>query len=188
MQVHLGAAGETRRAVLIYTLSLATLFGVSAAYHRPTWQPRARQWMRRLDHAAIFVLIAGTYTPLCLGLPLAEASTLRAFVWTGALLGVLQSMLWVTAPKPLIAVLYVALGWSIAPYVTTVYRAVGAAPLALILVGGVVYSAGAVVYAKKRPDPVPAVFGYHEVFHALVIVATLCLYVHADLVLRAVGG
>lgn len=165
------AAGDARRAVLVYTLSLVTLFGVSAAYHRPTWSPVARQWMRRLDHAAIFVLIAGTYTALCLGLPPADASTLRTFVWVGALLGVLQSVLWVTAPKPLIAVLYVALGWSIAPYMKTVYASVGGAPLALVLVGGVAYSAGAVVYAKKRPDPVPAVFGYHEVFHALVIVA-----------------
>ncbi len=181
-------AGAVRRAVLIYTLSLATLFGVSAAYHRPTWQPRARQWMRRLDHAAIFVLIAGTYTPLCLGLPLAEAATLRTFVWTGALLGVLQSMLWVTAPKPLIAVLYVALGWSIAPYVATVYRSVGAAPLALILAGGVVYSAGAVVYAKKRPDPAPAVFGYHEVFHALVIVAAVLHFAAVALIALGVSA
>ena len=91
----------------------------------------------------------------------------------GALLGVLQSLLWVTAPKPLVAILYVALGWSIALYGSAVYRAVGAAPLALILVGGVVHSAGAVAYAKKRPDPVPAEFGHHEVFRALVIVAAV---------------
>ncbi len=182
------ATDEARRAVLIYTLSLVTLFGVSAIYHRPTWQPRARQWMRRLDHAAIFVLIAGTYTALCLGLPPAEAHTLRAFVWTGALLGVLQSVLWVTAPKPLIAVLYVALGWSIAPYVQTVYASVGAAPLALVLVGGVVYSAGAVVYAKKRPDPVPAVFGYHEVFHALVIGAAVLHFAAVAIIALGVGS
>ncbi len=169
--------GEARRSVAVYTLSLATLFGVSAAYHRPHWQPRARQWMRRLDHAAIFVFIAGTYTPLSLALPPAQGATLRAVVWGGALAGVLQSLLWVTAPKPLIAVIYVVLGWSIAPYVREVYAAVGATPLALVLGGGVVYSLGAVVYAKKRPDPVPAVFGYHEVFHALVIVAAMLHFV-----------
>lgn len=162
-----------RHAVAIYTASITALFGVSAAYHRPTWQPRARQWMRRLDHAAIFVFIAGTYTPLCLALAPADGARLETFVWVGALAGVLQSMLWVQAPKPFIAVLYLALGWSVLPYIGRMHAAVGLAPLALILGGGVVYSVGALVYAKKRPDPSPRIFGYHEVFHALVIVAAV---------------
>ena len=165
------ALGAARNAVAIYTASLTTLFAVSALDHRPTWRPRARQWMRRLDHAAIFVLIAGTYTPLTLALGAAPRATVLAIVWAGALAGVLQSVLWVTAPKPLIALLYLALGWSIAPHFRAMRASLGSTPLLLIVLGGVVYSAGAAVYAKKRPDPVPAVFGYHEVFHALVIVA-----------------
>ncbi len=178
--------GDVRRAVMVYTASLATLFGVSALYHRPTWRPRARQWMRRLDHAAIFVLIAGTYTPLSLALSPEHRATLLSVVWGGALAGVLQSVLWVTAPKPLIAVIYVVLGWSIAPYVGEVRAGVGATPLALILTGGVAYSVGALVYAKKRPDPAPAVFGYHEVFHALVVVAAALHF--AAVTVIALGG
>jgi hemolysin III len=166
--------GEAEKtSAVVYTLSLVTLFGVSAAYHRPTWKPGPRQWMRRLDHAAIFVLIAGTYTPLTNTLLPDDRAGLRAVIWGGALAGVLQSILWVTAPKPLIAVIYVTLGWSIVPYLKQMLAAVGPGPLALILVGGVFYSSGALVYARKRPDPVPEVFGYHEVFHALVCLAAV---------------
>ncbi len=175
-----------RQSAMVYTACLTALFAISAAYHRPTWQPTARAWMRRLDHAGIFLFIAGTYTPLCLALAPHDGSTLRAVVWCGAIAGVVQSVLWVQAPKPLIAVLYVILGWSILPYVGRMYAAVGVMPLALVLGGGVVYSLGALVYAKKRPDPVPAVFGYHEVFHALVIVAAALHYAAvARVVLRA---
>jgi hemolysin III len=162
-----------RDGALVYMVCLTTLFGVSGAYHVPTWTPRARQWMRRLDHAAIFLLIAGTYTPLSMALSPQDGATLRRVVWGGAIAGVVQSVLWVTAPKPLIAVIYVILGWSILPYVGKVHASVGPWPLALILVGGVVYSLGALVYARKRPDPMPRVFGYHEVFHTLVIVAAM---------------
>ncbi len=162
-----------RDGALVYMVCLTTLFGVSGAYHVPTWTPRARQWMRRLDHAAIFLLIAGTYTPLSMALSQQDGATLRRVVWGGAIAGVVQSVLWVTAPKPLIAVIYVILGWSILPYVGKMHGAVGPWPLALILVGGVVYSLGALVYARKRPDPMPRVFGYHEVFHTLVIVAAM---------------
>ncbi len=179
--------GDPRRAVITYTISLATLFGISALYHRPTWRPRARQWMRRLDHASIFVFIAGTYTPLSLALSPSQGAILRAVVWGGALAGVLQSVLWVTAPKPLIAVLYVVLGWSIVPFAREVYAAFGAVPLSLVLAGGVVYSVGALVYAKRRPDPWPRVFGYHEVFHALVIVAAVLHFVAVTMVVRARG-
>lgn len=162
-----------RQAALVYMVCLTTLFGVSGAYHVPTWTPRARQWMRRLDHAAIFLLIAGTYTPLSTALQPEDGDMLRRVVWGGAIAGVIQSVLWVTAPKPLIAVIYVILGWSILPYIGRMYAAAGPWPLALILVGGVAYSTGALVYAKKRPDPMPQVFGYHEVFHTLVIVAAM---------------
>ena len=164
-------SAAARHGAMVYAACLTALFAISAAYHRPTWKPRARQWMRRLDHAGIFLLIAGTYTPMCLALAPHDGHLLRAVVWAGAAAGVLQSLLWITAPKPLIAVIYVVLGWSVIPYVPRMYAITGAWPLALLLAGGVVYSLGAVVYARKRPDPAPAVFGYHEVFHALVIAA-----------------
>ncbi len=158
-------------------MTLTALLGISAAYHRPTWQPVARMWMRRLDHAAIFLLIAGTYTPLSIALPRSEGFQLRVIVWAGAIAGIVQSLVWVTAPKPLIALIYVVLGWSIIPFVRPMYAATGGWPLAVMLGGGVVYSLGALVYARRRPDPVPAVFGYHEVFHALVIVAATMHFV-----------
>jgi hemolysin III len=178
---------DRRQAALVYMVCLTTLFGVSGAYHVPTWTPRARQWMRRLDHAAIFLLIAGTYTPLSIALGPEDGAMLRKVVWGGALAGVFQSVLWVTAPKPLIALIYVILGWSILPYVGRMYAAVGPWPLMLILGGGVLYSLGALVYAKKRPNPVPEVFGYHEVFHTMVIGAAVFHFAAvAGIVLR--GG
>lgn len=127
---------DRRQAALVYMVCLTTLFGVSGAYHVPTWTPRARQWMRRLDHAAIFLLIAGTYTPLSIALGPEDGAMLRKVVWGGALAGVFQSVLWVTAPKPLIALIYVILGWSILPYVGRMYAAVGPWPLMLILGAG----------------------------------------------------
>jgi hemolysin III len=167
------AAPEARAAIHVYGASLFALFAVSALYHRPTWSPRARAWMRRLDHSAIFLLIAGTYTPIgpLLG---ARGTSLVAVVWIGAGLGVLQSILWVRAPKPLVALLYVGLGWAVLPVIPALRSTLGAGSLALLGGGGVAYTAGAVVYATRRPDPFPRVFGYHEVFHALVVVAAAC--------------
>jgi len=164
-----------RTGALVYCGSLALLFGVSALYHRPTWAPGPRQWMRRLDHSAIFVLIAGTFTPL--GLLLGnDGDRPLALVWAGAALGVLQSVFWVRAPKPVVAILCVALGWSAFPLLGEVRVAAGASGVALIYLGGLLYSAGALIYSLKRPDPLPAVFGYHEIFHALVIAASVCHY------------
>lgn len=162
-----------RRAALaadIYGASLATLFGVSALYHRRHWRPVQRQWMRRLDHSAIFVLIAGTFTPFCLKLQSGRGEAL-ALAWGGCGLGVLQSLFWVRAPKPLVAAAAVALSWGMTPILM---RSAGPLGLALLVGGGVLYSAGAAAYALKRPDPVPAVFGYHEVFHAFVIGGSAC--------------
>jgi hemolysin III len=164
-----GARG--RAAANVYGASLFTLFAVSALYHRPTWPPRARAFMRRLDHSAIFVLIAGTYTPFCLLLGGARGAGLLAFVWTGAALGVLQSILWVHAPRAVVAALTVALGWVVVPVLPALRGLLGAPGVALLAGGGVLYTLGAVIYASRRPDPFPRVFGYHEVFHALVIVA-----------------
>lgn len=177
----------SRWGALVYVASLATLFGVSALYHRPTWSPAARARMRRLDHAAIFVLIAGTGTPMALSLPEPARHTFLLITWSGAALGVARAVLWVTAPKPLVAVLALALGWAVTPFVADLHHAVGTPALVLVALGGVFYSAGAVVYALKRPDPWPLVFGYHEVFHALVIVAAGVHFAAVVLALPAIA-
>jgi hemolysin III len=179
---------RARAAAIVYGLSLVTLFAVSALYHRPTWPPRARMWMRRLDHSAIFLLIAGTYTPFCLLLAEGRGLPLLAVVWTGALLGVVQSVAWPKAPKPLVAALAVLLGWAILPMLPTLGRTLGVGALAMLAAGGALYTVGAVVYATGRPDPSPRVFGYHEVFHALVIAAACLHYAVVAGAVRAIGG
>jgi hemolysin III len=178
-------SGRARVAANVYGASLFTLFVVSAAYHRRTWAPRARLLMRRLDHSAIFVLIAGTYTPFCLLLPPATGVPLLAVVWGGAIAGVVQSVLWPRAPKPLVAAVYVLLGWVIVPVLPALHAAIGGGGMSLLLAGGAAYTLGAVVYALRRPDPFPRVFGYHEVFHALVVAAAAC---HFAVAARAVAA
>lgn len=162
----------------VYGASLTALFGISALYHRPHWTPEKRRIMRRLDHAGIFLLIAGTYTPLfaLLDDPRLHYRPLW-IVWIGAALGVGKSMLWPHAPKWITAALCVLLGWAAVGDVVRLAPVMGALSTWLLVIGGLVYSAGAVVYARKRPDPIPRVFGYHEVFHALVIVASICHFV-----------
>jgi len=177
--------GLPRAASNVYGASLFTLFLVSAVYHRPTWKPRARLLMRRLDHSAIFFLIAGTYTPFCLLLPRASGLPFLAIVWGGAIAGVAQSILWVRAPKPLVAAVYVLLGWVIVPVVPALRAALGGGAIVLLFAGGGAYTLGALVYAARRPDPFPRVFGYHEVFHALVIVAACCHFAVATRAIRA---
>jgi hemolysin III len=171
--VLLGAARSAKAAVAatVYGASLAVLFGVSALYHGPTWSQRARRVLRRLDHAAIFVLIAGTYTPLCLALEPRRGLLILTFVTTGALFGMAKALMFPDAPKYVSIPLYLALGWAIFPLVEAVRTAVGGSGLALLAAGGIAYSLGAVVYWTRRPDPAPSVFGYHEIFHLLVIAA-----------------
>jgi hemolysin III len=170
----------------LFAVSLVTLFTVSATYHRVNWSVGARAWMRRMDHASIFILIAGTYTPVALmGLPEASGNSLLRAIWAGALLGVLQSLFWVNAPKVLTAVLAVGVGWTLVPYMGEAYRSLGATQLVLILTGGVAYTMGAVAYASKRPNPRPGVFGYHEVFHALTIVGAVLHFIAVLLLVRA---
>ena len=181
----IAAPGRARLAANIYGASLVTLFVVSAAYHRPQWRPRARLFMRRLDHSAIFLLIAGTYTPFCLLLPAQTGGRLLALVWGGAVAGVLQSVLWVRAPKPLVAAVYVLLGWVVVPVLPSLRAALGPGAIVLLAAGGAAYTLGAVVYATRRPDPFPRVFGYHEVFHALVVAAAACHYAVAAGAIRA---
>ncbi|WP_235969536.1 PAQR family membrane homeostasis protein TrhA [Anaeromyxobacter diazotrophicus] len=173
-------AAPTPRAALaaaVYGVTLTALFAVSALYHRPTWRPPARAFMRRLDHSAIFLLIAGTYTPFCLLLGGSRGLWLLVAVWAGAALGVVQAVFWLHAPKALLAALCVGLGWIIFPLLPELRAAVGLGGVLLLLAGGLAYTAGAAVYALRRPDPAPRVFGYHEVFHALVVIAAVCHYV-----------
>lgn len=164
---------RARIALSVYALSLMGLFGASALYHRISWRSvTVRDWMRRLDHSMIFVLIAGSYTPfamLVLHGPLAMA--ILVAVWAGALLGVGFNLAWSDAPTWLHAALCVFLGWVAVAALPQLEGAIGIGGMVLLGLGGVLYTLGAVVYAVKRPDPVPAVFGYHEVFHTLVIAA-----------------
>lgn len=166
--------GSAFAGALTYGASLVSLFSASAIYHRPDWSPRARAILWRVDHSAIFVLIAGTYTPLCLLLGPGSGHTLLAAVWTGAGIGVALSIAWPRAPKKLMASLYVALGWFAAATLPAIRHAIGDRALALLLTGGVLYTAGAVIYATRKPDPFPAVFGFHEIFHLAVVAAAIC--------------
>lgn len=169
---------RARVALSIYAVSLMSLFGVSAVYHRVRWRtPRARLWMRRLDHSMIFMLIAGTYTPFALlVLHGALAFAILIGVWVLAAVGASFNLVWISAPKWLLTVVYMAIGWAAAVTVPQLASAIGVGGLALLVLSGFIYTAGAVVYAFKRPDPVPTVFGYHELFHALVVVAAAVQY------------
>ncbi len=171
--VALAKGPDARASVAIYAASLSALFGVSALYHRVNWKrPSSRRWMRRLDHAMIFFLIAGTITPfavLVMEPPLATA--LLVAVWGGALAGTIVEVVWTDSPKWISASVYVAVGLIGAAGFPAIIAEAGLVAGLLIGAGGALYVTGAVVYAVGRPDPSPAVFGYHEIFHALVIAA-----------------
>ena len=175
----MGAASPLARVVTsVYTLCLAALFGCSALLHRGDWSPAVHPWMRRLDHSMIFVFIAGTYTPVvALSLPAEAATRILVAVWLGAAVGVAVTVFWLGAPRWITAACYLGLGWIAALAFPQLWNELGSTKFALLATGGVLYSLGAVVYARRRPDPWPVVFGYHEVFHALVIAAVLCHYV-----------
>jgi hemolysin III len=168
--VLLAATTRALVAAAVYAASVSALFGVSALYHRVTWTTSARRRMRRLDHAMIFLLIAGTYTPVgLLVLHGTLGAVVLAVVWGGALVGIVLQLAWTTAPRWLGGTVYLALGWVAVAAMPQLFARLGVTGGLLVVVGGLVYSAGAAVYALRRPDPVPAVFGYHEVFHLLVI-------------------
>jgi hemolysin III len=171
-------AGRATLATGIYAVTVAGLFGVSAVYHRVDWASEtARRWMRRLDHSMIFCLIAGTYTPFALlALDGGLATAILIAVWAGAFGGIVLNLVWIDAPKWVTALVYVALGWVAVIAFPELISALGVLPTALIAVGGLFYTLGAIVYARRRPDPAPAVFGYHEIFHALVIAAAALQY------------
>lgn len=162
----------------VYALGVCGLFGVSALYHRGSWSPPVTRRLRRADHSMIFCFIAASYTPIALvALDGTLATVILAVVWSGALAGVVLKVVWLDAPDRLAALLYVLLGWTAVAVGSALYDAVGPATMALIAFGGVLYTAGAVIYARQRPDPVPAVFGYHELFHLLVIAAAAVHFV-----------
>jgi hemolysin III len=168
------AGPDDAPAFAVYGLADAGLFGVSALYHRGRWQPVVRARLQRADHSMIFVLIAGTYTPICVHvLDGTLGALLLAVVWTGALLAAALELRPTPAPRGAVVVLSVALGWVALPAVAD---KLGWVATALIGLGGVLYTVGAVIYARRRPDPLPAVFGYHEVFHALTIAGAASHY------------
>ncbi|TML60298.1 MAG: hypothetical protein E6G18_06585 [Actinobacteria bacterium] len=170
--------GRPRLAAAVFAGSVAVCFGASALYHRVTWTPRVRLWMRRIDHAGIYLLIAGTYTPVSLlVLRGAWRPVVLTVVWAGATAAIVLKFVWVRAPKWLAAAIGLALGWVAVIALPQLIVHLHPAAVALLIVGGLAYTAGAVVYARRRPDPAPAVFGYHELFHALTIVGVACQYV-----------
>ncbi|GAA2185207.1 PAQR family membrane homeostasis protein TrhA [Micromonospora lupini] len=163
---------------VIYSLTVCGLFGTSALYHRRVWSERGYQVMRRMDHCMIFVFIAGTYTPLCVMLLSTRQATLMlALVWGGALAGVALKVIWPHAPRWVSAPLYLALGWVAVAMLPQILHGGGVTALVLLIVGGAIYSVGAVFYALRRPNPWPTVFGHHEFFHACTLLAALCHHI-----------
>lgn len=173
---------EARIVSAIFTFTAALLFGTSALFHRGNWSPRVHGVLRRLDHSNIFLIIAGTYTPFAvLALPEGKGRILLWIVWVGALAGVAFRVFWVRAPRWLYTPVYVALGWVAVFYLPDFMDGAGVAVTALIIVGGALYSLGALIYGLKRPNPSPRLFGFHEVFHSLTVAAFVVHYVAVSL-------
>lgn len=167
-----GAAAKWASAV--FMASSLLLFGNSALYHRFDWGPRTKAVLKRIDHANILLLIAGTYTPIAvLALPTDKAIILLSLVWGGALLGILFRVFWIDAPRLLYVALYVVLGWAAVMYMFDLFAA-NAAMMILVIIGGLLYTGGAVIYALKKPNPWPGHFGFHEIFHVCTVLAFLC--------------
>jgi hemolysin III len=173
------AADDARAAVAmtIYVFSLSAMLGTSALYHRVTWSPAARLWMRRLDHTMIFVFIAGTYTPFALLVMHGTlADVVLVVVWITALAGIVLNLVWISAPYWFATAVYLSTGWVAIVTLPQLWEEIGPVGVGLIALGGALYSAGAVIYARRRPNPNPQVFGYHEIFHVLVIAAAAVQY------------
>ncbi len=167
----------------VYAVTTVLLFTVSAVYHRGAWGPRTLGVLKRLDHANIFLIIAGSYTPFAvLLLAGGQRTALLLIVWIGALVGVGFRVFWVGAPRWLYVPAYVALGWVAVAFLPEFTRAGGVAMLVLIAVGGLLYTVGGIVYGTRRPDPYPTWFGYHEVFHTLTLMAYVCQYIAVSIV------
>jgi hemolysin III len=169
-------AGKARIAASVFAASVAGCFGASALDHRPTWQPRTRRLLARVDHAGVYLLIAGTYTPFgLLVFSKGWAIPVLSIVWGGALAAIVLKLFWLRSPKWLSAAIGIGLGWVGVAAISQLLK-LDAAGVVLVLAGGLLYTAGAIVYARRRPDPVPAVFGYHELFHVLTLGAAGCQY------------
>jgi len=182
----LAAGARARTATIIYAVSLTAVFGASAAYHRVDWPPKAFRRMKRLDHSMIFVLIAGSYTPMCLlALHGAWTVVMLSLVWTGAAVGITLKNIRIDGFHVLTGFLYIALGWVALFALPQLVRELSPAAIVLMAAGGVLYTVGAIVLARHRPDPAPATFGYHEVWHAFIVAAAACHYAMVMLIVRA---
>ena len=168
--------GAWSLAAAAYGGSVVLLLGASALYHTPTWSDKARARLRSVDHSMIYVLIAGSYTPFCLAMGGTAVVYLLPVVWLAALGGVLKSIFWAHAPKLVSTLLYIAMGWALVPYMPELWMELGPTGFMLLAIGGALYTLGAVCYATRWPDPLPLTFGYHEIFHVMVIVALSCHY------------
>jgi hemolysin III len=170
----LAHGGPAKAAAAIFMASSLLLFGISATYHRINWSPKVKAVFRRLDHSNIFLLIAGTYTPIAVNcLPYPKSAILLSIVWGGALLGIGFRIFWLSAPRWLYVPLYLLLGWAAMLYIVDLVNA-NVATMVLVLVGGLAYTVGAIFYGTKRPNPAPGVFGFHEMFHSCTVIAFLC--------------
>ncbi|MGV9776311.1 PAQR family membrane homeostasis protein TrhA [Streptosporangium sp. NPDC003464] len=184
--VALGPTLQARLAAAIYAITSGLLFGISATYHRGALSPRLGEVLRRLDHANIYLIIAGTYTPFAmLALDGPARAAVLGVIWTGAVAGVLFRVLWTGAPRWLSTALYIGLGWTAVFVLPQLVAGAGVAAVVLVFVGGLLYTVGGVVYGLRRPDPSPRWFGFHEVFHALTVAAYLVQYVAVSLVVYA---
>ena len=182
------APAELRWAAIIYVVSTVALFGISATYHRGTWGPRTHGVLKRMDHATIFIFIAGTYTPIALTVVGGTAGTVLLWiVWLAALAGVIFRVFWVGAPRWLIVPVYISMGWAAVFFIPEILSNGGLAIFLLIAVGGLCYSVGAVIYGLKRPDPSPRWFGFHEIFHSFTLGGYVSHYVGICLAIFGVG-
>ncbi len=186
--VCLAPTWPAKAASAVYALSSVMLFSTSAVYHVGRWSPRAQKVLRRMDHSNIYLIIAGTYTPfVVLVLEGGLRAAMLALIWGGAIAGVGFKLLWLGAPRWLSTALYLAIGWVAVLFIPELISGTHPAAWILILVGGVLYSVGAVVYALKRPDPAPRWFGFHEIFHSLTIAAFVCQYIAVSFVVYTAG-
>jgi hemolysin III len=185
--VALADTGKARFAAAVFAVGLAGVFGASAAYHRVAWSAPALRRMKRLDHSMIFILIAGTYTPLCvLALHGVWGVAMLATVWAGAITGIVLKQVDIDGMRRLSGFLYIALGWVSIVVLPQLFRNMSVTGSVLVVAGGLLYTLGAIVFATKRPDPNPAVFGYHEIWHAFTAGAGLCHYAAVLLLILAV--
>lgn len=176
--VAMAPTSEARAAVTVYAVTAVLLFGTSAFYHRGSWSPRVERLLKRIDHSNIFLIIAGTYTPFAVLLLHGSTRTTALWVvWSGAIAGVAFRVLWVNAPRWLYTPLYIALGWVAVFFLPSFLHTGGVAVFVLVAAGGLMYSAGGLIYALKRPNPSPRYFGFHELFHTLTVLAFICQYV-----------